>query len=122
MGPGVHGAVSEPSKASVGPKLYYVGFCVDLPGTPILSEVDLGAGRHFGCLVIASLGVFQGRLPPEIGQLSTLRPLEFNDCFSPQALPVQLGWISGLDDVRIHACISPQTLPEDFGKLHSLQV
>ena len=97
-------------------------FCVDLPGTPILSEVDLGAGRHFGCLVVASWGVFQGRLPPEIGQLSTLRPLEFNDCFSPQALPVQLGWISGLDDVRIHACISPQTLPEDFGKLHSLQV
>ena len=61
IGPGVHGAVSEPSQAGVGPKLYCVVFCVDLPGTPILSEVDLGAGRHFGCLVVASWGVFQRR-------------------------------------------------------------
>jgi internalin A len=82
-----------------------------------LQRIDEAAANSASALVLSSLGLTE--LPPEIGQLSSLRVLNI-DNNQLSSLPVAIGQLSGLQGLDLDNN-QLNVLPSEFGQLSDLR-
>ena len=73
-----------------------------------------------GRVTSLQLSELAGRLPPEMGNLTSLRTLDISDSRLTDGLPPELGNLVSLTNLRIRESGAPGGLPRELGSLGSL--